>query len=135
MYLIKCSYTICSLSHTEIDIRREVYENGHLELAYPIDNVLWTVTFKPDGKMERETLMEAGNPLTDDGWRSSSFSGRIHFGLDAIVINPDRTDSGTFELRDPQGNVAMVVRMEVLYDGEQQYSKKMYEQTVTDDSN
>lgn len=70
---------------------------------------------------------------------SKPFARRITLLRDGIEIYPvESIDSGTFEFRDPQGNLAQTVQVEVVY-GEQQHffvmEEKCMNKTDTDESN
>ncbi|XP_078116829.1 uncharacterized protein LOC144524438 isoform X2 [Sander vitreus] len=80
--------------------------NERLLIQNPTFVATWTVTFTPAGEVENNTLMEAGNLVTDDR--------RIQIMPKGIEINPvNITDSGTFEFRDQQGHLAQIVIVEV----------------------
>ncbi|KAA8588968.1 hypothetical protein FQN60_010313, partial [Etheostoma spectabile] len=80
--------------------------NELLLIQNPPGDATWTVTFTPAGELENNTLMEAGNLVTDDR--------RIRTMPKGIEINPvNITDSGTFENRDLQGHLAQIVIVEV----------------------
>lgn len=127
MYLIKCSNTIYSLSHTENSIYYDVQVNERLLIESPLTDMEWNVNFTPEGEMEHITLMKEGY-LVREGYRRSShtyFTGRIQVVRDDIEIYPvESTDSGTFEFRDPQGNLAQTVQVKVQH-GEQQHRKNV----------
>ncbi|XP_038555452.1 uncharacterized protein LOC119888794 [Micropterus salmoides] len=91
-------------------------ENKRLLMQYPADFALWNVTFMPKEEMGPQTVMTAGNLVTEDDTsvKPWHFSGRIRVVPDGIEINPiTGTDSGTFEFRDPQGNLAQTVKVVV----------------------
>ncbi|XP_031175527.1 uncharacterized protein LOC116064437 isoform X2 [Sander lucioperca] len=80
--------------------------NERLLIQNPSFDATWTVTFTPAGEVENNTLMEAGNLVTDDR--------RIQIMPKGIEINPvNIIDSGTFEFRDQQGHLAQIVIVEV----------------------
>ncbi|XP_073342579.1 uncharacterized protein [Pagrus major] len=86
-----------------------------LLITNPFKEGPWTVTFTPVGDLKKQTLMEAGDLVVEDDWRTTSFSGRIQVMQNAIEIDPvEITDSGTFEYRDTRGNLAQVVTVEVI---------------------
>ncbi|XP_030252209.1 uncharacterized protein LOC115568769 [Sparus aurata] len=86
-----------------------------LLITNPYTDDPWTVTFIPVGGFEKQTLMEEGYLVAQNDQRTLSFSGRIQLRRKAIEIDPvEITDSGTFEYRDPQGNLAQVVTVEVI---------------------
>lgn len=85
--------------------------------------------------MEQQTLVKVGKLITEDDWMvepSHHFTGRILVVHNGIEIDPvESTDSGTFEFRDSQGNLAQTVHVEVKH-GERQHiffsmGGKMYE--------
>ncbi|XP_078116824.1 uncharacterized protein LOC144524437 isoform X1 [Sander vitreus] len=78
--------------------------NERLVIDSPSLDATWTVTFTPAGEVEKNTLMEAGNLVTDDR--------RIQIMPNGIEINPvNIIDSGTFEFRDQQGHLAQIVEV------------------------
>ncbi|XP_039670295.1 uncharacterized protein LOC120567398 isoform X2 [Perca fluviatilis] len=80
--------------------------NERLLIQNPTFVATWTVTFTPAGEVENNTLMEAGNLVTDDS--------RIRIVPKGIEIDPvNIIDSGTFEFRDQQGYLAQIVIVEV----------------------
>ncbi|XP_041800145.1 uncharacterized protein LOC121611590 [Chelmon rostratus] len=74
----------------------------------------WTVTLTPEGETEPRRLINAGQLE----WSMSKlFARRITLLRDGIEIYPvESIDSGTFEFRDPQGNLAQTVQVEVVYE-------------------
>ena len=121
MYLIKYSKTIYSLSHTEYtrhytgdDVKKD-----RLHISYPNDFTPWDVTFSPKWTKTKVTVMEAGDPLETDLFsKSGKFEGRIQEEPNGLTIDPvENTDSGVFEFRDNDGNLALVVHLD-LEDGE-----------------
>ncbi|XP_004545450.3 uncharacterized protein LOC101464849 [Maylandia zebra] len=83
--------------------------NEHILIEYPRGPKKWTVTFTPEGQMDPETLMDGSLIIKDN-----RFSGRIHAVMDGIIINSTEIrDSGTFEFRDPDGNLILSARLEV----------------------
>ncbi|XP_047441813.1 uncharacterized protein LOC125008569 [Mugil cephalus] len=84
--------------------------DSRLMIDYPRTDRKWTVTFTPKGEMKPQTVMKAGDLVSSERW----FSYRIQAIYHGIEINPvDSTDSGTFEFRDPQGNLALTAIVEV----------------------
>lgn len=60
--------------------------------------------------MEPKTLMDGSLIIKDN-----HFSGRIRAVIDGIVIDPAEIgDSGTFEFRDPEGNLILSAQLEVI---------------------
>lgn len=118
LYLIKCSYAISSLSHTESFKDYHAYVNGRLLIEDScFEGVLWTVTFSMMGAQESEMLIKAGRVLNNE-WISPSFKMRIWVLNNGIDLNPVRdTDAGTYTFSDPQGNLAHVATL-VVYPGE-----------------
>ncbi|XP_047440351.1 uncharacterized protein LOC125007662 [Mugil cephalus] len=85
-------------------------KDDHLTINFPWIESTWTVTFTPKGKMKPHTVMKAGFPVISGSW----FSHRIQVLKNKFEINPvESTDSGTFEFRDPQGNLALTAIVEV----------------------
>ncbi|XP_019222001.1 uncharacterized protein LOC100694395 isoform X2 [Oreochromis niloticus] len=84
--------------------------NEYLVIEYPRGAKKWTMTFTPEGKMEPKTLMDGSLIIKDN-----HFSGRIRAVIDGIVIDPAEIgDSGTFEFRDPEGNLILSAQLEVI---------------------
>lgn len=110
--------------HTGNNRRYDAKVNEHLIILYPSAAASWTVIFTPEGEKEQQTLMEAGNLITGDDWMvgpAHYFVGRILLVYNGIKIDPvEITDSGTFEFRDSQGNLAQTVQVEVNH-GERQH--------------
>lgn len=74
----------------------------------------WTVTFK-DVETKHVTIIENGNLV----WDVNRFSGRISIQSDGIKIKSVKAmDSGTYEFRDPQGNLAFSAHVSVNDRGE-----------------
>ncbi|XP_034739633.1 uncharacterized protein LOC117951812 isoform X2 [Etheostoma cragini] len=72
----------------------------------PPGDATWTVTFTTSGGDKKNTLMEAGNLVTDNR--------RIRIMPEGIEINPvNISDSGTFEFRDQQGVLVQTVELVV----------------------
>ena len=96
--------------HTE-DVRFYDGEvNRHLHIDYPWPRGLWTVTFKPEKKEKTETLIRDSVQT----WDNNLLSGRIQttdYGFEIFHI--EYADSGTFEFRDPQGNLALTALLNV----------------------
>lgn len=122
MYLIKCSYTISSLSHTESlkDYDAKVNERFLIEDSC-FRGVSWTVTFTMRGTQGGETLIKAGEVVAKNDWVTTSFTSRIWVLNNGIELDPVRvTDVGTYKFSDPQGNLAHVATLTV-HPGEQQH--------------
>ncbi|XP_034399598.1 uncharacterized protein LOC117737630 isoform X2 [Cyclopterus lumpus] len=91
--------------------------NERLLIPNPPGAAQWTVAFTPEVDKETKQLMREGKLLTIDEWYSGPFAWRMLAVQDGLVIDPvDRTDSGTFEFRDPQGNLAQTVHLLVQQD-------------------
>ncbi|XP_041846364.1 uncharacterized protein LOC121643164 [Melanotaenia boesemani] len=85
-------------------------EKKFLFIRYPRTGGPWTLTFKPQDK-EPEIVMEAGNLVSEDNW----FFGRIYPKENGIEIDIlDSSDSGTFDFRDPQGNLALSYLLDII---------------------
>lgn len=73
------------------------------------------MTFKEDIGTKQETIIENGYLVRG----VSRFSGRIGIQSDGIEIRSvEAKDSGTYEFRDPQGNLALSARVYVDDHGE-----------------
>lgn len=81
------------------------------------------MTFTPEGETEEEMLVREGHVVTEGQWVQSTFHGRLQVTFDGIEIDPvESTDAGTFEFRDPRGNLAQTVYVYVeVNPGEQQH--------------
>ncbi|XP_035983244.1 uncharacterized protein LOC105939834 isoform X2 [Fundulus heteroclitus] len=87
--------------------------NEHLLITNPFTGGPWTVTFKQETEDEWVTVMKDGRLLHGD----DIFSERITIQSYGIEIYPvESTDSGTFEFRDQQGNLALSVQVEVIHE-------------------
>lgn len=99
-----------SLFTTEIISHYDVIENERVIITYPQFGGSWTVIFKPLNGEDQETVMK-------NGWlvlKFHRFTQRINIRGNGIEIeNVELKDSGTFEFRDPQGNLAMAVHLNV----------------------
>ncbi|XP_043984047.1 uncharacterized protein LOC122837629 isoform X2 [Gambusia affinis] len=84
--------------------------NEDLLIMNPWTGGSWTVTFKEDIGTKQETIIENGYLVRG----VSRFSGRIGIQSDGIEIRSvEAKDSGTYEFRDPQGNLALSARVYV----------------------
>ncbi|XP_070693352.1 uncharacterized protein [Pempheris klunzingeri] len=91
--------------------------NEKLVIQNPWVVAPWTVTFLPEGETEGTTVMKDGKVVTEDDGMSGPkhFKGRIGVVHNGIAIDPvENTDFGSFEFRDPQGNLAQAVKVEVI---------------------
>ncbi|XP_012711114.2 uncharacterized protein LOC105920148 [Fundulus heteroclitus] len=87
--------------------------NEHLLITNPFTGGPWTVTFKQETEDEWVTMMKDGRLVHGD----DIFSERITIQSYGIQIYPvESTDSGTFEFRDQQGNLALSVQVEVFHE-------------------
>ncbi|XP_076021057.1 uncharacterized protein LOC143011921 [Genypterus blacodes] len=100
-----------------IEARSEHYdkaENEELRITCDMDLELLTVTFKPETGMNDMVLIRSGSLVS---FYSEQFSKRVH-PLDhplAIVIEDlQPADSGLYECRDQNNNLAVVVSLTVL---------------------
>ncbi|XP_056294998.1 uncharacterized protein LOC130209400 isoform X2 [Pseudoliparis swirei] len=104
------------LSRILLKVREQTFNytskvNERLLIPNPAGNALWTVTFSTEEKKEH-ILMQTGRLLTEDGWSSLPFTGRMLDMRNGLEINPvEITDSGTFEFIDPQGDLAQTVHL------------------------
>lgn len=114
-YQIKCSNEVWSVSLTEQTRHYETRWNEHILIEYPRGPKKWTMTFTPKGQMDPETLMDGSLIIKDN-----RFSGRIRAVMDGIIINS--RDSGTFEFRDPEGNLILSAQLEVTHGKQQSIS-------------
>lgn len=73
-------------------------------------NGTWTVTFKPENKEEIKTVIKNGNKV----WTDNPFFSRIEIMTDGFEIFPlQSTDGGSFEMRDPQGNLVLTAHLHI----------------------
>ncbi|XP_014886996.1 uncharacterized protein LOC106946853 isoform X2 [Poecilia latipinna] len=87
----------------------EVSEN--LIIMNPWSGGPWTVTFKKDLETSGQVTIIENGDLVNNGNR---FSGRISIQSDGIKIrHVEAMDSGIFEFRDPQGNLALSAHVNV----------------------
>ncbi|XP_023184514.1 uncharacterized protein LOC111607014 isoform X1 [Xiphophorus maculatus] len=83
--------------------------NEDLLIMTPWTRRPWTVTFK-DVETKHVTIIENGNLV----WDVNRFSGRISIQSNGIKIKSVKAmDSGTYEFRDPQGNLAFSAHVSV----------------------
>ncbi|XP_053180110.1 uncharacterized protein LOC128363195 isoform X1 [Scomber japonicus] len=96
--------------YTGDDVKKD-----RLHISYPNDFTPWDVTFSPKGTKTKVTVMEAGDPLETDLFsESGKFEGRIQEEPNGLTIDPvENTDSGVFEFRDNDGNLALVVHLDL----------------------
>nr|XP_046262346.1 uncharacterized protein LOC124068277 isoform X2 [Scatophagus argus] len=109
--LRKKDNTLLSRVLLRVEESRRHYDtkvNTRLFIQKPFVDVPWTVTFTREGETEQIPLMKDGKPFKESSWNlEASFRRRISFLHDSIEIAPVQIrDSGTFEFRDPQGNLA-----------------------------
>ncbi|KAM4555817.1 uncharacterized protein PAE49_014768 [Odontesthes bonariensis] len=92
-----------NIKHYDVDLKNTLF------VKYPWHGGPWTVTFKVTG--EEHEVMKDGKLVGEDLW----FFRRISAWEDGIEIYPvERRDSGTFEFRDQNGNLAMAVNLNLL---------------------
>ncbi|MED6251503.1 hypothetical protein ATANTOWER_031742 [Ataeniobius toweri] len=85
--------------------------NGRLLITNPWTGGPWTVMFKQDTEDEKMRVMKDGRLYRD----YNQFTGRIDVLNNGIEIDPVKTlDSGTFEFRDKQGNLALSAKGEII---------------------
>ncbi|XP_042274981.1 uncharacterized protein LOC121901943 isoform X1 [Thunnus maccoyii] len=90
--------------------------NEELRITYPVAFTPWHMAFTPKGEKKSIMLMRAGNLVEEDDSMSESFTlrWRIYKMKTALFIDPvESTDSGAFEFRDQEGNLALVVQVKV----------------------
>ncbi|XP_030595846.1 uncharacterized protein LOC115787326 [Archocentrus centrarchus] len=93
----------------EITVHYDAKANERFLVAYPLAVKMWSVTFTPNGEKEPRTRMN-GSLIIKDNW----FFDRIQAVTQGIEIDPvEMIDSGTFKFRDPEGNLALIARVEV----------------------
>uniref|UniRef100_A0A087X9Y3 Uncharacterized protein n=1 Tax=Poecilia formosa TaxID=48698 RepID=A0A087X9Y3_POEFO len=93
--------------------------NENLLIMSPWSGGPWTVTFKKDLETSGQVTIIENGDLVNNGNR---FSGRISIQSDGIKIrHVEAMDSGIFEFRDPQGNLALSAHVNVDGHGEAQH--------------
>lgn len=93
----------------------ELNVGDRLLISNPYTGDPWTVTFTPTWDDEKQIVMEGGYLAMQENWEI--FSRRIQLRRKEIEIDPvEITDSGTFEYRDPHGNLAQVVTVKVIFE-------------------
>lgn len=118
-YLIKSSFRICSLFHTGREERYDRKVDEAVYIQYPFSSASWTVTYTLEEVNEEQVLMRTGIKVPEIYWKAP-FTGRITFSEDGLEIYRLRpSDSGTFMIKDPQGNLALTAWLQV-NPGEQQ---------------
>lgn len=84
-------------------------EKNKLIVEYPWPAYPWTVTFIPQQHWDSVTTISDGQ-IVRDAW----FYGRIQHTSEGIEITPvSLKDAGTYSFKDPEGNLAMNVQVEV----------------------
>ncbi|XP_061581187.1 uncharacterized protein LOC133446955 [Cololabis saira] len=111
----KDKYLVSRL-HLEVKEVHSHYEgvpHTVLRIDYPWTGGEWTVFYTSLETLHREMVIKNGNIV----WREHTFSRRIHAFEENIEIDPLKgTDDGTFEFRDPQGNVALLAQLSMIHD-------------------
>ncbi|XP_029297473.1 uncharacterized protein LOC115014618 [Cottoperca gobio] len=100
-------------------INYDAMENTWLLIDNPSSDILWTVTFTPDGKVQKKTLIEKGHLITQDEWISEPWTlpERIQVLRNGITIHSlEVTDSGTFEFIDLQGHLTKTAMLLVKHE-------------------
>lgn len=98
------------LFSTENTFHYDLKEDESFIITYPQFGKSWTVIFKPKNGEEQETVMKGGRLVL----KFHRFTERINIKGNGIEIeNVGLKDSGTFEFRDSQGNLAMAVHLNV----------------------
>ncbi|KAM9741238.1 uncharacterized protein ACNS7B_012413 [Menidia menidia] len=91
---------------------RDAKVNGVFIVEYPWRGGPWTVTFEPLYEKKR-IVMREGILVGEDDW----FSGRISDIKSGIEIrHVEARDSGVFEFRDPDGHLAMSMKIHLIHD-------------------
>lgn len=120
-YLSNSSDRIYSVFHTAKQINYDKMVDDEIYMTYPFPSS-WTVTFTREGESEEDVLIREGNLVYQMHSVLSPFTGRFEAYSEGISIAPlRRGDSGTFEFKDQDGNLAQRVQLEVMQ-GERQHS-------------
>lgn len=121
LYVIKNMIQF-TLFHTAKVVHLEATEKGSFFMAFPFNSKSWTVTYISDGDDEEHTLVDKGIQVRDS-YSYAPFKRRLSKHDDGIDIVPvESRDGGTFYFKDPNGNLAQTVILEVF--GEQKEIKK-----------
>ncbi len=98
--------------------------NKQLIIYNPHADVTWNVKYIPYNSLDGVELLVSSGTLVPE-YDGSAFSGRIQLVHNGIEIDPVKsTDSGTYEFRDVQANLAQIVSVNV-EPGEQQHILNM----------
>ncbi|XP_070818907.1 uncharacterized protein [Chaetodon trifascialis] len=112
--------TLLSRKQLTVEENKRYYEakvNERLYIENRFEGALSSVTFTPKGETEPKTLINAGTLAEEEDWSLSvPFAGRLFVMSGGIVIDPvESSDSGLFEFRDSQGNLAQTAQVKVQY--------------------
>lgn len=122
LYVIK-NVIHFTLFHTANEGYQDAIEGERFFLKYPFTSKIWTLTFTLEEDDEEHTLIDNGIQVRGDIFYLP-FKRRFSKYDDGIDIHPvERRDSGTFYFKDSDGNLAEIIKLEVLY-GEQNKIRK-----------
>lgn len=116
LYVIK-NMIQSTLFHTAKEVYLTPTDKERLFIPFPLNSKTWTLTYISDGDDEEHTLVDKGIQVRDS-YIYVPFKRRFSKYDDGVDIDPvESRDSGTFYFKDPNGNLAETVRLEVI--GEQ----------------
>lgn len=112
LYVIKNMIQF-TLFHTAKEVHLEATDRENVFIRFPSKSKTWTLTYISDGDDEEHTLVDKGIQVRDS-YIHVPFKRRFSKYDDGININPvESGHSGTYYFKDPDGNLAETVRLEV----------------------
>lgn len=109
-----------TLFHTAKQKYLDAEDRESIYIPFPSASNTWTLTYIPGGDDEEHTLVKNGIEVGDSYVPFKRRFSKYNNGVD--INSVERGDSGTFYFKDPDGNLAEIVRLEVV--GEQKESRK-----------
>lgn len=104
--------------HPANQVNREAIQDERISIQFPFTSSTLTVTYTPDGDSEEHTLIDNGITVRQN-LIYLPLKRRFDKLDNSFEIYPvERRDSGYFYFKDQDGNLAQIVRLDVLY-GEQ----------------
>lgn len=116
--LRKNDHTLLRRKKLEVEanqLNHDTVENEYVSIQFPFASSVWTVTYTPDGDSEEYTLIDNGDTVRESLMYFPLK--RRFYKLDhSFEISPaERRDSGYFYFKDQDGNLAQIVKLDVLY--------------------
>lgn len=100
--------------HPATEVYRDAVENGRVHIQFPFTSSTLTVTYTRDGESKEYTLIDNGITVKQNVMYFP-FKKRFYELKDSFEIHPlEKKDTGTFYFKDQDGNLAQVVRLEVV---------------------